>query len=200
MAFSDYKTISQVQAEYKIKYEEDNFVSVREYKISDIFIEEFEFNQHNMDVFSSEAARCEIIIFPVLREMYKDYYKKISLWVQKPVAYDEKLNGTPDYMISKKSELGKTMLEFPLVIVAEAKKNDFEQGWAQCLSELIAAKHLSSIPEMPVYGIVTDGKLWEFGKLTEKCFTKNTDSFTVTDLKKVFGALKFIFDEAVKLV
>jgi len=26
MAFSDYKTIAQVQAEYQIKYEEDNFI------------------------------------------------------------------------------------------------------------------------------------------------------------------------------
>jgi len=197
MAFSDYKTISQVQAEYRIKYEEDNFVTVKEHKVSDIFIEEFEFNQQNMDVFSSEAARCEIIIFPILREIYKNYYKKISLWVQKSITYNEKLNGTPDYVISKKSELGKTMLEFPLVIVAEAKKNDFEQGWAQCLSELIAAKYLNNNPEMPVYGIVTDGKLWEFGKLTEKSFTKNTDIFTVTDLNKLFGALQFVFDEAV---
>ncbi len=200
MAFSDYKTISQVQAEYKIKYQEDNFVSVKEHKPSDIFLEEFEFNQQNMDVFSSEAARCEIVIFPILRELYKCYYKKISLWVRKPVSYNEKLSGTPDYVISKKSELGKTMLEFPLVIVAEAKKNDFEEGWGQCLSELIAAAFLNNNNCMPVYGIVTDGKLWEFGKLTEKEFTKNIDIFTVTDLNRLFGALKFVFDEAAKSV
>jgi len=200
MAFSDYKTISQVQAEYKIKYDESNFVPVKEHKVSDMFIEEFEFNQENMDIFSSEAARCEIIIFPILREMYKYYYKKLSLWVQKSIAYDEKLSGTPDYLISKKSELGKTMLEFPLVIVAEAKKNDFEQGWAQCLSELIAAKHLNDNHKIPVYGIVTDGKLWEFGKLTDKVFTKNIESFIVTDLRKLFGTLKYIFDEAEKLI
>jgi len=51
---------------------------------------------------------------------------------------------------------------------------------------------------MPVYGIVTDGKLWEFGKIKEKSFTKNTDIFTVTDLKKLFGALKFVFDESIR--
>ena len=200
MAFSDYKTIAQVQTEYKIKYEEDNFIPAKEYKASDSFIEEFEFNQQHLDVFSSEAARCEIIIFPILREMYKSYYQQISLWVQKSIAYDDKLNGTPDYVISKKSELGKTMLEFPLVMLVEAKKNDFEQGWAQCLSELIAARYLNNHPEMPVYGVVTDGKLWEFGRLTEQSFTKNIDSFIVTELNKLFGALKFVFDEATKLV
>ncbi len=127
-------------------------------------------------------------------------YKKISLWVQKAIAYDDKLSGTPDYIVSKKSELGKTMLEFPLLIVAEAKKNDFEQSWAQCLSELIAARYLNNNSEKPVYGIVTDGKLWEFGKLTEEGFTKNTDSFTVTDPNRLFGALRFVFDEAAALI
>ncbi|MDM8535759.1 hypothetical protein QUF70_03305 [Desulfobacterales bacterium HSG17] len=200
MAFIDYKTISQVQSEYKIKYEEDNFVIIKDHKISDIFIKEFEFNQKNMDIFSSEAARREIIIFPMLGEMYKNYYKKISLWIQKSIAYDEKLSGTPDYLLSKKSDLGKTMLEFPLAVVAEAKKNDFEQGWAQCLSELVAAKYLNNNFELPVYGIVTDGKLWEFGRLTGQDFTKNIDSFTVSDLNKLFGALKFIFDKAAKSV
>ena len=26
----------------------------------------------------------------------------------------------------------------PLIICVEAKKNDFEQGWGQCLAELVA--------------------------------------------------------------
>ncbi|MDM8566266.1 hypothetical protein QUF74_11535 [Candidatus Halobeggiatoa sp. HSG11] len=150
-----------------------------------------------MDIFSSEAARCEIIIFPILREVYKNYYQKTSLWIQKSISYDEKLNGTPDYIISKKSELGKTMLECPLLIVVEAKKNDFEQGWAQCLSELIAAKNLNQ-SEKSVYGIVTDGKLWEFGKLNDNTFTKNIDSFAVTDLSKLFNFLNSLFDMTVK--
>jgi hypothetical protein len=197
MAFSDYKTISQVQAEYQIKYQEANFVVQKAYKFSATFRAEFEFNQQNMDIFSSEAARCEIIIFPILREIYKSYYQKMSLWVQKSISYDEKLNGTPDYIVSKKSELGKTMLEYPLLIVVEAKKNDFEQGWAQCLSELIAAKNLNQ-SEKSVYGIVTDGKLWEFGKLNGNTFTKNTDSFTVTELSKLFSFLNSLFDMTIK--
>ncbi|HDN26867.1 MAG TPA: hypothetical protein ENG03_07185 [Thioploca sp.] len=197
MAFSDYKTISQVQAEYQIKYQEANFVVQKAYKSSKTFIAEFEFNQQNLDIFSSEAARCEIIIFPILREVYKHYYQKTSLWVQKSISYDEKLNGTPDYIVSKKSKLGKTMLEYPLLIVVEAKKNDFEQGWAQCLSELIAAKNLNQ-SEKSVYGIVTDGKLWEFGKLDGNTFIKNTDSLTVTELSKLFSFLNSLFDMAIK--
>ncbi|MBT8421188.1 MAG: hypothetical protein KJO08_10050 [Gammaproteobacteria bacterium] len=200
MPFSDYKTISQVQAEYKIKYREQNFVLKsavvkKSIEPSSDFLCEFAFNQENMDTFSSEAARCEMIIFPILREIYKHYYQTTSLWVQKSISFDEKLSGTPDYIISRRSELGKTMLEYPLLIVAKAKKNDFEQGWAQCLSELLAARNLNQ-SDKAVYGIVTDGKLWEFGKLAKDIFTKNTDSFTITELSGLFAGLNFVFDMA----
>ncbi|MGH9841339.1 MAG: hypothetical protein ACREEM_21505, partial [Blastocatellia bacterium] len=91
---------------------------------------------------------------------------------------------------------GKTFLETPLVVVAEAKKNDFEQGWGQCLAELIAAQKLNGDARLVVYGIVTDGKLWEFGKLREEVFTKNTESYTVDHLARLFGALNYIFQAA----
>ena len=197
MSFSDYKSIAQVQAEFRIKYQEENFIFHHEYPVSSQFIEEFEFNQRNLDVFSSEASRCEIIIFPILREIYKKYHQEISLWVQKPITYNGKLTGTPDYIVSKKSELGKTFLESPLLIVTEAKKNDFEQGWGQCLAELVAAEQINAAPEWPVYGIVTDGRWWEFGKLTEQVFTKNIAGFTSDELAQLFGALDFIFQQAI---
>jgi hypothetical protein len=161
------------------------------------FIEEFEFNQKNLDIYSSETARCEIVIFPILREIYKNYYQQTSFWVQKNLSYNDKLSGNPDYIISKKSDLGKTMLEYPLLIIVEAKKNDFEQGWAECIAELIAAKNLNNKPDFPIYGIVTDAKLWEFGKLLDTVFTNNIQGFIVTELPQLFGALTFIFDEAI---
>jgi hypothetical protein len=195
MSFSDYKSISQVQTEFAIAYREENFIAPLEWEPSATFVEDFEFDLKILDAFSSEAARCEIVIFPILREIYKHYHDKTSLWVQKSIAYDDKLNGTPDYLVSKRSALGKTMLEYPLLIVVEAKRNDFEQGWGQCLAELVAAEHLNANPSLPVYGIVTDGKLWEFGTLQGRVITKNSDSYTVSQLKPLFGALKFVFDE-----
>jgi len=194
MSFSDFKTISQVQTEYQIKYDEANFIQkVKEEDVSKQFLNEIEFNIRTLDAFSSEAARCELIILPVLREAYKKVSSTFSLWVQKSIRYDENLNGTPDYIVSKRSALGKTVLEFPLLIVAEAKKNDFDQGWAQCLAELVAAQKLNNDNKLSVYGIVTDGKYWEFGKLTEKLFNKNIDSFVIDDLLELFGALNYIF-------
>jgi hypothetical protein len=195
MAFSDYKSLAQVQEEYQIRYREENFVSEKFIDIPALFLLEFDFNLRFMDAFSSEAARCELVIFPILREIYKNYHQKTALWVQKPFGFDSKLSGTPDYMLSKKSELGKTILGSPLLLLAEAKRNDFEQGWAQCLAELVAAVRLNH-EARPVYGIVTDGKLWEFGRLQDQMFTKNINSYTITDLEELFCALNHLFDLA----
>lgn len=195
MAFSDYKNLEQVQQEFQIRYQEEDFVPEKWIDVPALFLNEFDFNLTVMDAFSSEAARCELVIFPVIREIYKYYSDKAALWVQKSFAADGKLNGTPDYMLSRKSHLGKTILDTPLVLLAEAKRNDFEQGWGQCLAELVAADCLNT-SSRPVYGIVTDGKLWEFGRLHHQIFTKNTAIYTITDLEKLFSVLNGLFDLA----
>jgi hypothetical protein len=192
MAFSDYKSLAQAQTHLKIRYREEEFIPARELAPSAQFLEEFEFNRVNLDMFSSEAARAEIIIFPVLREAYKHHAARYSLFVQRYITYDADLSGTPDYIIAAKSALGKTVLETPLVVIAEAKKNDFEQGWGQCLAELVAAQGINRDPLSPVYGVVTDGNLWQFGKLTEDLLIKNLPDSTIGDWARLFGALNFI--------
>lgn len=193
MAFSDYKNIAQVQKEFGVKYQEANFIVAQPVSPSLNFLQEFQFNREHIDIFSSEAARTELVITPILREVYKPYYEQYSFWIQKSITYNDKLQGTPDYIIATRSALGKTVLELPLVLVVEAKKNDFEQGWGQCLAELIAARQLNQNSQAAVYGIVTDGELWKFGKLTEDVFVSNTQAYTVSDLAELFGALHYIF-------
>ena len=133
------------------------------------------------------------MITPTLREVYKNFHEQYSFWIQKPIAYNDKLSGTPDYLIATRSALGKTVLDLPLVVVVEAKKNDFEQGWGQCLAELVAAQKINDNLTKPVYGIVTDGELWKFGKLVGNTFISNREGYTIGDLAELFGAIHFIF-------
>ena len=81
-------------------------------------------------------------------------------------------------------------------MLVEAKKNDFEQGWGQCLSELVAAQKINDDPSFPVYGIVIDGTLWEFGRLVNDTFTRNRTNFTLANLPILFGAVDSVFKEA----
>lgn len=192
MSFSQFKNISEVQKEYKIRYEEGVFIVPANVVVPEMFISEFRFNKENIDLFSSEASRSELIISPLLREVYKKHSANYSFWIQKSISYDDKLSGTPDYIFSKRSPLGKTVLETPIVIVVEAKKSDFEQGWGQCLAELVALQKINNNETNPVYGVVTDGNLWQFGRLQEHLFTKNEANYTIDDMQELFGALEYL--------
>jgi hypothetical protein len=200
MAFSNYKNIAQVQKKFNIKQIEQPFITVVQTTIPPEFLQDFEFVYQNIDVFTSEASRCETIIFPILKEVYKNYHEQLSLWIQKYIAYDDDLNGAPDYLLATKSELGKKVLESPLLAVVEAKKNDFEQGWGQCLVELVAIQKLNNLPKLTYYGIVSDGNVWQFGKLTDDLFVQDPASFTLDQLEEIFGALTFVFDQMYKAV
>lgn len=190
MAFSDFKSISEVQKQYKIRYTEADFLGKLELSPPRTFLDDFRFNQENIDVFTSEASRSEIITSPLLREVYKNHYQNYSFWIQKSIAFDKVLCGTPDYIFSERSELGKTVLEKPMVTVVEAKKNDFEQGWGQCLAEMLAAQKINENSQRAVYGIVTDGNSWQFGRLLADIFTKNDRNFTIDDLTHLYGSLE----------
>ena len=193
MAFSDFKTISEVQEKFRIKYSYNDFFGVEAKNPSEQFLKELEFSQQHIDFFTSEGARCEVVIFPILREIYKDYAENYGLWVKKSIAYDETLNGTPDYLIATKSELGITVVGMPLIMMVEAKKNDFELGWGQCLAELVAAQKINDDTTFPVHGIVTDGILWQFGRLVGNVFTRSRSNFSLDNLPSLFGAVDSVF-------
>ena len=193
MAFSDFKTISEVQEKFSIKYASNDFFGVEAKDPSEQFLNELEFSQQHIDFFTSDGARCEVVIFPILREIYKDYAENYGLWVKKSIAYDETLNGTPDYLIATKSELGITVVGMSLIMMVEAKKNDFELGWGQCLAELVAAQKINDDTTFPVHGIVTDGILWQFGRLVGNVFTRNRSNFSLDNLPSLFGAVDSVF-------
>ena len=94
MSFIDFKTVSDVQKKYEVKYDEADFLAVDEISPSEAFIDDFQFSKENIDIFTSEASRSELIISPLLHELYKKHSKKYSFWIQKSIAYDSILSGT----------------------------------------------------------------------------------------------------------
>lgn len=193
MAFTDFKSTDEVQKAYQIRYIEKDFISLTTSTPPQTFVQDFEFNRENFDIFSSEASRCEAVIYPLLREACKPFVKTYSLWSHKSITADPILTGTPDYIIAKRSDLGKNILDYPLILIAEAKQNDFTRGWGQCLAEMVAAQRLNNSQTLTIYGIVTDGEVWQFGQLNGSVFTKNITPATIDRLDAVYGTtLKLI--------
>ncbi len=192
MAFTDFKSIAQVQEPFNITYVEADYIQYDDIEPSSAFLEEFAFSRRHIDVFASEEARCENLIYPILRDVYKNYVEHLSLWSHRAISCDSLLTGTPDYIVSTKSPLGKTVFGTPIIIVVEAKRNDFIEGWGQCLVELIAVQKINGDGVQPVYGIVTDGEFWQFGKLTGELFTRNETVLAISELNRVFGAIGYL--------
>jgi hypothetical protein len=145
--------------------------------------------------YNSEFAICENLIYPVLKEVWKCYRSKFILWSHQSLNYDEKLSGFPEYILAKKSSLGKVVFDKPYFILVEAKQDNFEAGWAQCLAEMIAAQRLNQEACITIYGIVSNGEFWQFGKLDDKLFTKNIAPYTIYELDKLFAAVNHIFQQ-----
>jgi hypothetical protein len=196
MAFTNYKSIADVLNSFPLNYQEKDFVQDIKSECDEYFISRLNTVIQEGIVFNSEYAICENIISPILTEVWRGYIQNFLIWSHQPLNYDENLSGVPDYVVAQRSPRGKVVLEKPYVIVVEAKKDNFEEGWGQCLAEMLAAQKLNNDISKKLFGMVSNGKLWEFGLLQEEMFTKNRKYYVLENLEELMGAVNFLFAES----
>ena len=128
---------------------------------------------------STEKARSEMIVTPILLELQEVKMGKISLFSGIDFKVDPKrgLSGRCDFIISAdgKSEF----MTAPAITIVEAKNDNVRNGLGQCIAEMVAAqlfnqRHEKDIPT--IYGVVTTGTNWRFLKLQgSTVFIENTE-------------------------
>jgi hypothetical protein len=195
MGFSSYKDIGEVLQEFQVTYTTANFMGATDFSIPDYFREDLEFMIREAVVDNSEFAICENLIYPVLKEVWKLYYSKFVLWSHKSLTYDENLSGFPEYILAKRSPLGKFVFSKPYFLLVEAKQDKFDEGWAQCLAEMVAAQRLNDEVKITIFAIVSNGATWQFGKLEGQIFTQNVTPYTIYELDKLFAAVNYVFQQ-----
>jgi hypothetical protein len=193
MPFTAYKGIGEVQKEYQIVSRENDFVTEVSFLSNEAFKADIEFSLRELVFDNSEYAVCENLIYPTLKEVYKRHKEYFSLWSHQPISFNDKLCGVPDYIVAKRSPLGKFVFDQPYVIVVEAKRDDFAEGWGQCLAEMVAVQKLNGESSQPIFGIVSNGKVWEFGQLLANQFAKNIKVYTIYDLDCLMNAINGVF-------
>ncbi len=122
------------------------------------------------------------------------YSDVLTFWSHIPLGTQEPLIGFADYVFCRRSALG-LVLDQPYVIVVEAKKDDFEGGWAQCLAAMLAAQRMNDDPARTIFGIVSNGNSWQFGKLDQAVFTQELRDFVISDPAELLAALNAVFDQ-----
>ena len=195
MAFTSYKNLEMLVKEFLLNYQENDFILESNLQLNDYFKKRFEILLREGVVDNSESAICENLIAPILTETWYSYKEIFLLWSHQALTYDENLSGVPDYIIAQKSPLGKIVFDKPFFVAVEAKKDDFTAGWGQCGAEMIACQKINQIEGQTIFGIVSNGKVWEFGKLKDSWFTKNIKHYRITDLDELFGAVNYVFEQ-----
>ncbi len=195
MAFASFKTITDVCVKFDCDAEYENFISQKEIKIDQVLMNYIKSNFHKRSSYLNEYVICERLISPII-EMIADA-NDLPVWSHIPFNVTDELSGTPDYIFAPALP-GRQKYKLPIACLGEAKKDDFDEGWGQTAAEMVAAQIANKNKEVPIYGLVTNGKFWEFGKLIENKFIMEDAPFSVKNLQQILNVLNWFFCEARK--
>ncbi len=199
MAFGAFQDVGQVARTYQITVQVEEFLQPIPFPVDERFQSELQSDLKYISVTVSEAAICEFLIAPILKKIWTSYRDALTLWSHVSLGVDDPLFGIPDYVFCKRTRLG-LVQDQPYIIVVEAKKDDFHAGWGQCLAAMLAAQKMNPQPSQTIYGCVSTGLLWTFGKLEGQTLVQEIRKYTITDLPELFAALNYLFDQARQLV
>lgn len=200
LAFSNFKTVEQVLQSYPLKLLRERFLANTPMELPDWFLENLNFALDKQVEGENEIFFRESFIFPMLQQVWKQH-QAIKIWAHRMLRYDDVLNGEPDYFVSRWPDTVTDRLVIsPLLAVIEAKRQDFEEGWGQCLAAMLACQKLNAAEDVTVYGIVSTGLVWEFGKLSGSCFSKDPLAHSLENPQNVAGLLDSLFTACEKQI
>jgi len=198
MAFKDFTSTNKVK-----QYKNDLIIS------SDVFLpKDMENISYSSDLEDeilfnlksykpNEAYANHFLIAPIINQIWRKH-QKLNVWTEQFIKIDEKLNGRPDYLISPVNKNQYTILSLPIVVLVEAKQDNFTAGWGQCLAEMVACQQLNKSENVIIHGIVATGQVWEFGKLDKLDFVRNSISYNISNLQQTLNIVNYIFNQAEK--
>ena len=146
---------------------------------------------------SSEKARSEFIIAPILIEMERRMKKQFAIYSGERLDVDiEKgLVGECDFILAK-GIMGYE-LQPPIFGLVEAKKNDINTGLGQCIAQMLGAHYFNQQEQTgieTIFGCVTTGEDWQFLQLRENIITLDTQRYYINDLEHILGVFQSILE------
>ena len=195
MAFNNFTCIDHVVKKYKLTFVQGPLFPPDPTAplFGEYFRQELAFNLRKLPIGRSEIGAGEVLLFPILREVWKPYSDDLALFSHEALKCDDDLMGTPDYFVCKVSEYGQTIPDVPYLLIAEAKLDDFERAWGQCSAAMLAVQKLNRIPETTVFGIATNGGAWQFGTLLGRVLTVDPNATALSNLDTLSQRLHALF-------
>ena len=138
--------------------------------------------QAHFDLRYCEKSK-ELIIDAFCEEAITDL-ENLKIW--KGVKLETaQVTGNVDYLITERRDY----VSAPFLCIVEAKKDDFEQGLAQCLVEMKACQDCNGDRTIEVLGIVTNGDGWRFYRLDSSGQVYETGLYSNRNPAELLGVL-----------
>ncbi|MEO0431590.1 MAG: hypothetical protein AAF151_07820 [Cyanobacteria bacterium J06656_5] len=134
---------------------------------------------------TSETARRETLVAPILIDVAA--FCNCQLKIEYPLNVSQWLKGNLNYLLRADHEF----------LIIEAKNDDLSRGFTQLAVELIALAKQQESSE-PLFGAVTIGEVWRFGKLNpqKQVITQDLELFKLPgDLDALVSVLVGIMEE-----
>jgi hypothetical protein len=146
---------------------------------------------------SSEKAKCEFIITPILSDIIERNIDRITYFsgYNFNVAKELGLKGRCDYLLTYVPNSPR--IEAPVLAVVEAKNDNLDEGIAQCIAQMFALRMFNEKKGKltpVVYGAVTFGLEWQFLRLENQLVHLDTNIFYIKELPQILGILQWIVD------
>jgi hypothetical protein len=140
----------------------------------------------------TEKARSELIVAPMLVEVRRRMNRRISLFsgADFPVDQAAGLSGACDFLVSRSPN--QLIIEAPVLIVVEAKRDSIPDGLGQCAAGMVGAQRFNDRrgnPDTTVYGCVTTGSNWKFLRLRGTGLAVDVPEYQINDPERILGIL-----------
>ncbi|MEH2308862.1 hypothetical protein [Nostoc sp.] len=193
MAYRDFKLIEIIDS-FRLVIQESSglFATIQEQECSDLLSTILKENVDLAVAISSEKARSEMIISPILLEIRRKFNYEISFFSGVDFTVDSQrgLNGFCDFILSLSSE--QLLVRSPVIVLVESKNENLRSGLAQCIAEMVAAQLFNERGGnqiKAIYGAVTIGTIWQFLKLEGNVVSIDLSEYYIKDIKKILGIL-----------
>jgi hypothetical protein len=168
------------------------YANIPELDCSNLLTETLSYNVPLALSISTEKARSEMIVAPILIEVRKQLQSRVSLFsgVEFTVDSTKGLNGYCDFIISGSKE--QLFVSAPVMMLVEAKNDDIKSGLGQCLAEMYAAQLFNQQEGndiKTIYGTVTTGSIWQFLQLSQSSVVIDQSEYYLSNVNKILGIL-----------
>lgn len=192
MAFSDFSYPDVVTQLGLTEGSADLFPGVPELPASAALRSFLHTNLTLANLINTEKARSELLVAPVLSELWRRAGGQINLFSGVEFAADPaaQLTGFVDFLIGQGPQLPR--VSSPVVVVFEAKRDNIAEGYGQCIAGVVGADRFSRRAGRPLdtlYGAITTGINWKFLRLEGTRLTFDLPEYTIQQPDRLLGLL-----------